>query len=218
MTYLQTPWTEVTVPLLSAAIRVTPLLLLESLLTCLAFSVVITTTREKRYGWLLNIAKKTMGLCIYYLQSLYVKCTLDLILIIKSFYGWYRWGAKVKNKKSIEPKVTALSVEEIFGFSALGLIGMVVLGFVYGRYLNSSLAYEDGLHASMSLINYYLLAQKKREAWLFSLVGQLVYIHVCYTKGMLFFFKYVLYVFLSIRGFYKWHQAYEKNIRQADAS
>ena len=217
MTYLETSLLTIALPFFERTVAITPRLVLEFFLTCLSFTVVVKTTQEKRYSWLLNILKKTLGLCIYYVRGLYIKCTLDVLLMGNSLYGWYQWGQEGKKRR--RPKeVTTLSVSMFLSYYVLGIAGAVVLGFVYDRYLQADKPYMDGLHATMSLLNYYLLARKKREAWLFCLTGQIVYIYVCYEKGMLFLWKYILYSLLSMRGFWRWHQAYKQQGVQADAS
>ena len=207
--FIEMPWMEVTLPLIQKSVVINFSFVLQIFLTFISFSVVIKTAQRKRYGWALNIAKKSLGLTLYFLKGLYVKCTLDLILIGKSFYGWYAWGAKKDSKDKKPLSVTALSWQAFFIYYVGSIVAGLLLGYIYGHYLKADKSYLDGLHATMSIINYYLLAKRKREAWLFCLTGQVLYIHVCYTKGMFFFFKYLVYAVLSIRGLYQWDQTYK---------
>lgn len=205
-----TLWCTINLPFTRNVLEITPLFILELFLTLLAFSIIINTVRQKRYAWLLNIFKKTIGLPIYFFKGLYVKCTLDIILILKSFYGWYRWGIKSSKKEVNELEVTILTPKEFISYILLSIVSSAILGFTYQK-LGAALAYLDAWHAVMSIINYFLLVRKKREAWIFSLIGQLVYIYVCYTKGMVFLLKYILYVIFSLNALYKWHKIYKKN-------
>ena len=72
------------IPFFEAKLSLTPSFLWQFSSTLLAFLVVILTTHQKSYAWVLNIVKKLMNLCIYYYRGLYLKVILDLILIVKS--------------------------------------------------------------------------------------------------------------------------------------
>lgn len=208
--YLETPWTQYTLPWKGeeVVVKVTPDALIQLLLTCLALNVVFKTVNRNRKGWALNIVKKTMGFSIYLIKGLFIKCTLDVLLIMNSVYGWQQWKGGGTKKANQPVRVTTLRPALFLGIYALAIVIALGLGFVYSRYTAQKKPYLDGLHAVMSLLNYYFLAKKKREAWLFSLTGQIAYIYVCYDQKMIFLLKYILYTILSMRGFYRWHKAY----------
>lgn len=209
------------IPFFDTEISLHPLIVWQSVSTLIAFLVVIFTIHEKSFAWILNIIKKLMNFFIYYSKGLYAKITLDLILIIKSGYALYKWGYQPK-KTRIKQNISALTMTELLFFTGLAIIGSLLIGFIlnYSYLVWPSLqgqnSYKDGFHTACSIINYYLLAQKKREAWLFSLAGQVVYAYLFATGLEPFAFKYIGYTFLSMRGFYKWHQAYRKNKAQTD--
>ena len=117
-----------------------------------------------------------------------------------------------------------LTLHETLFFVGLTIVGAWVFGYILAYSylawpsLKGASPYKDSIHTFCSIINYYLLAQKKREAWLFSLAGQVVYAYL-FAKGLEpFAFKYVGYIFLSLRGFYQWHQAYKKDATQTHPS
>ena len=178
----------------------------------LGLSVTFLTGKEKREGFILNILKKILALPTYYEKSLYPKCTLDTILICESIYGWILWGHRGE-KSQKRKEISALSLPSILASIATVGIGTSLLGFLYSRYTSSSMPYPDSFHAVLTLSFYFLLAHKKREAWIFAILGNLCYVYICYQKSMFFIIKYCLYVVLSTNALLKWNRIYTQKKR-----
>ena len=205
-----------TIPFLDTEIPIKPLILWQSISTVIAFSVVIFTIQEKKFAWILNIFKKVVNFFIYFQKGLFAKLILDYILMIKSAYAFSTWDRKPKKKRDAQ-HISALRPKELLLFCFLVIVGWLCFGYIlayaYSKWpsLEGKKPYKDSFHAACSIVNYYLLAHKKREAWLFSLAGQIVYVTLFIKWKEPFAVKYLGYIFLSIRGFYKWHQAYKKH-------
>ena len=204
------------IPFTAIEITLNPYHMWQLVSTVIAFTVVILTTQENGYAWALNILKKVMNFFIYFAGGLYAKCALDLLLIGKSGYGLYRWGYR-SNRKAKKDKITTLLPINMLFYTCMALTIWLVLGYALDwAYMTwpkvqGKSPYIDSFHFAGSLINYYLLAHKKREAWIFSLGGQVAYAYLFATGLQPFAFKYVGYTILSIRGFYKWHKAAKAN-------
>ena len=185
--------------------------------TAIAFTVVMMTIRRKGSSWILNIIKKLLGMVVYLTQGLYAKIMLDCVLILKSSYGLYKWGFRSK-KRSSQQEITILTKEALLEFVAIALLGWLLVGsllyWLYNAYpaLKGKRPFIDGFHASFTVINYYLLAQKKRESWLFCLAAQIAYAYLFITGVKPFALKYLGYIFLSLRGLHQWDKNYQKSV------
>ncbi|MEM7362167.1 MAG: nicotinamide riboside transporter PnuC [Bacteroidota bacterium] len=189
---------------------------LQILTTCIAFLVVILTIQRKGYAWMLNILKKLFGMVIYLTQGLYAKIILDCVLIMKSSYGLYKWGFRSK-KSSSQKEITILTKDSLLMFFLIALTGWVLSGsllyILYQTYpaLKGKSPFIDGFHASFAVVNYYLLAQKKRESWLFSFAAHISYAYLFIMGAKPFAIKYIGYLCLSLRGLDQWDKNYKKN-------
>lgn len=214
-TYLDTLRSFLNTPLVNLAfakvtIEMTRGNALQLFTTFLAFSVVLLTIYKKGYAFILNITKKLLGFILYLGEGLYAKIILDLILILKSGYVLYKWGYKPKKQQVYEQDITTLSTNEFVFFLFVALIGWLFFGitlqFFYNTFswINGRSPFIDAFHTSFAIINYYLLAQKKRESWLFSLAGQVAFAYLFIMGVKPFAIKYIGYIFLSLRGYYQW--------------
>ena len=195
----------------------------------LSLVTIVLHIREKRSSWELNAVRKMLGLYIYgVLRQLYIKFSFDFCLILYSCYGWYRWGGK-KNKKKL--RVTRVPLFEYILLFVLGIAGGILLGDLFAYWVpGSKKPYYDGFHTLFVMITYILLAEKKREAWLFWSVANITYIALfwgdvvdkLHSKGALesaqLLCKYVGYIFLGLHGLLKWHRAMQRNTPRKGAA
>jgi len=179
---------------------------LELLSVSLALTVILLNAQQKSIGWLLNLLKKGFSFFVFYQKTLYIKCTLDILLGFKSLYGWYQWKHKDRLKDT-EKSITTTRLPVLIGIGITCILGGLLLGKLYNTYTHCSFPYVDGLHAALVLATYSLMAQKKLEAWPIWMVANSLYIPVCWYKGMyLFTFKYVAYLVAACYGYMKWHR------------
>lgn len=178
---------------------------LELFSTLLASIVVFLNTRQKALTWPLNIIKKILSFLVYYSKGLFIKCTLDILLIGKSCYGWHQWKHKRPNSSqvsTIPPYILITSIPAC-------ILSSLALGWLYATYTTCSLPYIDALHAVLVLIAYTLLVHKKLEAWPIWIIANTIYLPVCYHKATyLFMIKYTTYIGMSFYGYYKWRKLY----------
>lgn len=145
------------------------------------------------------------------------KLPLTLSLSSKAYTAYLNGGTNPQ-KKNAKEDITILTKSEFFNFLSLAIAGWIIFGiilsFLYEAYpwLKGRRPFIDSFHCAFNIINYYLLANKKRECWLFSFAGHVAYAYLFITGQKGFAFKYVGYLILSVRGYYKWDKAYKKSI------
>lgn len=185
------------------------LLVAELVSTLLAFIIVVLHTYEKNLAWPLNLLKKLLSMIVFYSKGLYIKCLVDSVLMLNSYYGWNKWRSKGSITKG---SIQRLELYHFVRVVVSCVITGVTVGYLYKTYTHCSLPYWDALHAVFVVATYILLAQKKPEAWIFWIFANMIYLPVCWHKGTyLFFIKYILYTSMACYAYYKWSRQAEKN-------
>ncbi len=207
------------------------------LYTICSIVAVLLSTKQNIRTWPLNASRKLLGLYIYYSQRLYVKCIVDLLLIFEGIYGWITWNKGKKDKtKRHSLQVSSLPARRLLLLGCFTLVACLLIGwgfdliYIYTK-VKKSHPYLDGSHSLLVLITYGLLAHKKREAWLFYCLANMIYLYIFgvlkpqeYSSWYLFFqskegalcVKYAIYLLLCFRAGYKWNQAYHAGQQQKE--
>ena len=182
----------------------------------LSMVTIFLSVHQKRSMWVINLTRKSLGFYIYYMVGLYVKCTLDVMLLVKSFYGWVNWGTK-PNKGSLSP--TFLRPMYLLLLVMVVPLATFPLGLLYASYTASKLPYFDAAHAVLVLLTYGLMAQKKIETWPCWIIANLIYIYTTWRLDeYLIVIKYVTYIPFGIYGFYQWYGDYREVAARKDGS
>jgi len=181
--------------------------MLQIFCTLLGIAIVLLNTKEKVFVWPLTIIATVLGGSIYYEKGLYAKLLLNVIYLAFCLYGWYQWmhgnrpGQLLQVNKT-HPKMFRILL--VVGFSLA-----FILQFILGRLTSADLVYEDSSHTALCLVAQWMTAHKKLESWIVWGIADILFMVICYRKGLYWFGGlHTFYFFLAIHGYYSWKKSY----------
>ncbi len=186
------------------------LVLWERIYLVISLIVFVLYVFQKPSSWILNSLKKILGLVTYYRYGFASKCVLDVFLIMESIYGWLQWRLK-SQKCSKKSKKEATNKPNYFHLTTYIFLYAHTMLLVFYFGVRGKYKYIDFIHSVIMIIAYYLLAHKKKEAWLFVLASSLLYSYLLYQNNSVILFKYVIYAPISVLGFSRWKKNEQKN-------
>ena len=167
-------------------------------------------TKENVWGWPTGIVGVVLSGIVFYHARLYSDLSLQVIYFVLGFYGWYEWLYGGRNNTVL--KVSTLPRGTLVWLILAGVVGNVVIGYLFSTYTDADLAYWDAFTTSFSLVGQYMLAKKKIENWILWLVVDLVasgmYIYKeLYMLSLLYF----LFLGLATYGYLNWKKSFREN-------
>lgn len=163
---------------------------------------VYLTTIQNVWCWLTGMIGVTAYFFLFLQNHLYAETGLQVVFFLQSAYGWYNW--KRKNSR--------LRVKEISNTRFIfNLILIIILSCILGVYLkdytDSKMPLMDSFAAITSLFANQMLVKKKLQAWvLWVVVDILLIIIFIKTQMYLSIILYLVFMALSINGYYKWRK------------
>jgi len=170
------------------------------------------SVRRNIWCWPTGLVMVTLYIFIFYDAKLYSDMGLQIVYIFMQIYGWYYWlsGAKDGDKDDAVP-VTRLSSRQLAATWALGLAGIVALGYVMDTYTDASLAYWDAATTVLSLIAQWFLGKKILESWVFWITVDVLAVGVYLAKGLyLTSGLYVVFLGMAAAGLFEWLKIYRQ--------
>lgn len=165
--------------------------------------------RQKVLTWPVNIFIILMNLIVYYKAMLYDKCFINLISILFSIYGWYKWMHGKDNNKELQVTKLGNKLFLLCVTLSLFLVPLIKSGL---QYIGSDSLVLSSFRTSLWFIAMFLTANKKLESYIIWGLVNLFSMVICYYKGLyLFSIKYSIYFFLSIYGYIMWRRSYLKD-------
>lgn len=178
----------------------------------LAVLTIWLDTRENVLARPLTLLGTTMSFYVYYTGELYAKCLHNIANFLLNIYGWHQWLYGGKHQQPL--KIGKTSARTLWRMLLITIVGTLVVGKLLQRYTNAAFVYLDSSHTVICLIAQWMLARKKLESWLVWLVADILYVPICYYRGLyLFSGLHALYTLLAIRGYRTWRQSYIHDIQ-----
>ena len=180
---------------------------LELMSASMCLVTVFLRTRQQVFAWPVSLIGILTGFFVYYEAKLYAKCLLNIIYFLLAIYGWYQWLYGGKNKTSL--KVSKTNFQTFVVILIIGLLSTLSLGRILATQTDADLVYWDAFHTSFSPIAAWMAAKKKLETWILWLALDLLYVGVCYYKGLCFFsITHGIYIILAGYGYIQWRKSY----------
>jgi nicotinamide mononucleotide transporter len=183
--------------------------LLENLGIASTLICVWLNTKQNIWGWPWAIIASIIYGLVYFEAKLYSDMELQIVFIIISAYGWWKWSTGTGPEKQLlvtnTPKKTYLFIIPIIILFAL------LSGYLHQKYTNASLPYFDSTLTAMSLVAQWLMARKFIENWILWVIVNIGYIYLYFTKELNgTAVLYLLLLALAIKGFYNWNREMAK--------
>jgi nicotinamide mononucleotide transporter len=175
---------------------------------------VVLAARAHVWCWPIGLINVAVFLFINYEAKLYADTALQVVYLILTLYGWYKWVEKPDNSTEALYISTTTSKQWIY-LSGIVVIGAIVMSVLLDRYTDTDVPRWDAIVTSLSLVATWMVAQKKLENWLVWIVTDVLYVGLYYYKGyMLLTILFVIYIVVAVQGYFYWRklQATQKPI------
>ncbi len=168
-------------------------------------------SRANILTWATGIVNEIFLYILFFQVQLYADMFLQIYFFIVTIYGWYSW-----NTKSIENKISEVSLKWKIYIGIIILIGSLVSGYIFSNihlylptYFNIKAAYPftDSLVMVLSIFATILLAKKKIETWYLWITVDIICVVLYFKKEVLFLsIEYFVFLLLATYGFYNWRK------------
>jgi nicotinamide mononucleotide transporter len=164
------------------------------------------TIRRNVWCWPVGLVNVVLFVFVFFHARLYGAAVLQLVYVVISFYGWYRWLHPGPDLLELPVSWTPLR-----WWGGLGMAG-VALAVGFGLFLryrtDAVLPFLDAATASFSLVAQWQTARKWIDNWLVWIAVDLVYIGM-YLSQRLYptAILYAVFLVLAAIGFHEWRQA-----------
>jgi nicotinamide mononucleotide transporter len=163
--------------------------------------------RQHVAAWPVGIVTSLCWLVLFVQSGLYADSALQVFYVAVSLYGWWHWLSG-RSHTADELPVTRTPRPLGLRLIAVSAAAAVLLGLVLDRATDSTVPFPDAITTVLSLVAYFLLAQKHIENWPVWIFGvNLPYIALYLVKGLaLTAALQPLFIALSIRGWVNWRR------------
>ncbi len=166
------------------------------------FLCVALTVRESVASWPIGIVSCALYMVVFYEVKLYADMGLQVVYVVMSFYGWYRWARPVAAE--VLP-ISRAEPRELVGLALLAVVASGVWGWYLTTYTDAALPYVDATLVAASLAAQWLLTRKKIENWAIWIVADVAYIAVYAVKDLwLTAGLYAAFAVLATLGLVRW--------------
>jgi nicotinamide mononucleotide transporter len=158
---------------------------------------------QKVWGWPTTIAGVGIYVYVFWISRLYADVGLQIIFIIISIYGWYKWQHPDKN--TAELPVTRATIR-VHAISTLITIAFaLIVASILRRTTNAALPYADSTLAAFSLLAQWQMARKYIENW-FVWIGVDVFYIAMYAFKKLYVTSglYAVFIGVCMIGYLEW--------------
>mgnify|MGYP003691415651 CR=1 FL=1 len=137
-------------------------------------------------------------ICFNY--QLYFDTFLNVFYIITSFIGFLAW-----NKPKSDQAIQFLSPKSFLWISIVGLIVVLVSGYIVGSYSDASLPYIDSLTTIFALIGTVMVIKKYIENWIIWIIVDAISVGLYFFKELYFTsLLFLLFTIIAVKGYLEW--------------
>lgn len=166
---------------------------------------VYLTKKERILAWPIGIVSSIAYFYIFLNEKLYSDMTLQVFYVIQGLYGWYNWNKPKVFLKIKDAPFPAFWVDLILTFG----VG-IIIGYLLGRFTNTTQPYLDAWVACFSLLANWYLINKIVQSWLIWVCVDVLLVGIFISRGLWFSaILYFILFLLALQGYRTW----QKNIR-----
>jgi len=161
--------------------------------------------KQNMWCWPIGLIYIGASYIVFFNANLYAELASHTVYLALTFYGWYAWLQKKKEKSF---SVTTLSVRDIAFLILTNIILSMCFGFLLATYTNNVLPYTDALVAVLSFTGMWLSAKKKIENWHIWMIVNFISIGMYFRQSLYFYMVlYILFFIMAIIGHQTWQRA-----------
>jgi nicotinamide mononucleotide transporter len=180
---------------------------IETLAVVLAIIYLFLAIKENSLCWYFVFLSAAIYIWIFINSSLYMASLLNIYYAIMSIYGLYQWRRGGVRKSGLPIKCLSSSHHIFIIISVISL--SLFIGYFLGSHTDSKLPYLDSFAALSSIVTTIMVARKILENWLYWIAIDAVSIYLYFSQDLYqTAILFVLYMILSIMGYYEWRKRY----------
>ena len=165
--------------------------------------------RTNIWNWPIGIANNIVYFVVFWRSKLYADACLQIVYLLISIYGWYRWAHRDAQKRELV--VGRITLGYAVALAVMTVVSAVVLHGVLNRYTDSTVPWGDGITTAMSLTAQYMMSRKLLENWLLWIAADVVYIGLyVYKQLYLTSFLYAIFIAICVAGYLHWRKSLPK--------
>ena len=163
------------------------------------------TVRERVSAWPFFVV--CYG-CYAYLAieaSLYAALVMQLVFILLSFYGWYKWTSGSRKDGGATLAVSHLPTRLYPAVALCWIGGTLLAGAALARYTEAYRPFIDAFATMGGFIAQWMLGRKYIGTWPCWIVSDLVFIGLWGPRGyVVTVLLYTVFIILAVAGFRQW--------------
>jgi len=167
---------------------------------------VIYSVLEKWITWIWASLSALFYLYIYWSAGLLASAEIQVIYLLLSIYGLFRWRLKTATEV---PKEQIKSGNKYFNFlTFLGVLILTALLFFINNSTNSNenLILYDSLLVAAAITAQYLMTKKYISCWILWIFVNIGYLPILYLQGLwISFGLYIFLLFFTFKGAQVWY-------------
>ena len=174
---------------------------------------VILAAKESVWCWAAGLVNVVAFFVISYYAMLYSDMMLQVFYFGLTLYGIYQWFYGGKQQENETLKITLTYPKTWLWLLFFVALSTILQGILLDNYTPTDVPYLDAFTTSGSLAATWLVARKKLENWLVWLLINPIYVGLYFYKGwILSSFLFVIYLVISVFGYFSWRKAYLESI------
>jgi nicotinamide mononucleotide transporter len=151
--------------------------------------------RENIWNWPIGIANNIFYFVVFWRSKLYADACLQVVYLLISIYGWYKWAHRDAAKHELS--VTRVILRNVIILAGITVASTLILHGVLARYTDSTVPWGDGLTTAMSLTAQYMMSRKLLENWLLWITVDVIYVGL-YTYKHLYLTAVLYAIFIGM--------------------
>lgn len=170
-------------------------------------------SKQYRWNYPVAIVNAAAFLLLFWGVGLYADAILQVVFIILSLYGFFKWTYGGKEGKNSLPVVN-INKKELIVSAPLTLIAIAGAAWFLHSNTTSTVYIADASILVLSLLATWFQTKKVLEAWWIWIVVDIISIPLYFYKGLaLTGILYVVFLALCIQGLFAWTK--DLNARKA---
>lgn len=163
---------------------------------------ILLSIKQNKWNWIANIMASIFYFVAFMNVNLVADAYLQWFFVGMGIWGFINWNNAKYNSLDAVSNITKKELGYFLG--SLAVISSILI-FISIHYTPSDYPYWDGVLASASICNTYLLVKKKIETWIIWGLIDLAYMPLYYIKSYyLSILLYGIYVVLVVVAYREW--------------
>lgn len=134
------------------------------------------------WTWPIGIANNVFFLVLFWRSGLFADALLQVVYIVVSAYGWWRWRSG-RGAAAVRPVARTPRAEALFVLS-ISLAATAALGWYLHRYTPSTVPWGDAVTTVLSLAAQWLMSRRFVENWWVWIAADVLYMPLYLAKGL----------------------------------